>query len=135
MKAWQYMGEQRPIQLNDIPEPTPGPTQVIIDMRAAGLCHSDLMYMETGDHVMPFLPMTQGHENAGVAPIPTGWFLRNRCPMASISPATNMPTFSLIPSITMLIRPRVTRCGLVCRWSPRLAASLRLESPRVSSMP
>jgi alcohol dehydrogenase, propanol-preferring len=35
-------------------------------VKAAGLCHSDLMYMENGDGVMPFLPMTQGHENAGV---------------------------------------------------------------------
>ena len=66
MKAWQYMGAQAPIQMNEIDEPTPGPTQVIIDMRAAGLCHSDVMYMETGDQAMPFLPMTQGHENAGV---------------------------------------------------------------------
>lgn len=66
MKAWQYTGEQRPIQLNEIEAPTPSPTQVIIDVRAAGLCHSDIMYMETGDRAMPFLPMTQGHENAGV---------------------------------------------------------------------
>jgi len=66
MKAWQYMGHQAPIQLNDVPEPVPGPTQVIIDMRAAGLCHSDIMYMQIGDAAMPFLPMTQGHENAGV---------------------------------------------------------------------
>jgi len=66
MKAWQYPGEHRPIQLNEVPEPAPGPTQVVIDVRAAGLCHSDLMYMETGDQAMPFLPMTQGHENAGV---------------------------------------------------------------------
>lgn len=66
MKAWQYMGNRAPIQLNEVPEPTPAPTQVIIDMRAAGLCHSDVMYMQVGDPVMPFLPMTQGHENAGV---------------------------------------------------------------------
>lgn len=66
MRAWQYMGGHRPIQLNEIEEPVPGPDQVIIDVRAAGLCHSDIMYMETGDGVMPFLPMTQGHENAGV---------------------------------------------------------------------
>jgi propanol-preferring alcohol dehydrogenase len=66
MKAWQYMGERKPIQMNEVGEPTPGATQVIIDMRAAGLCHSDLMYMEIGDRLMPFLPMTQGHENAGV---------------------------------------------------------------------
>ncbi|GAA4166007.1 alcohol dehydrogenase AdhP [Gryllotalpicola daejeonensis] len=66
MKAWQYMGDHAPIQVNEVPDPEPSPTQVIIDMRAAGLCHSDIMYMETGDRAMPFLPMTQGHENAGV---------------------------------------------------------------------
>ena len=66
MKAWQYEGDRKPIQLNEIPEPVPAPTQVIIDVKAAGLCHSDVMYMEVGDSAMPFLPMTQGHENAGV---------------------------------------------------------------------
>lgn len=66
MKAWQYEGGQKPIALRDVPDPVPGPSQVIIDVRAAGLCRSDLMYMEAGDGVMPFLPMTQGHENAGV---------------------------------------------------------------------
>lgn len=66
MRAWQYMGEQRPIQMNEVEEPTPGPTQVIIDVKASGLCHSDILYMQQGDRAMPFLPMTQGHENAGV---------------------------------------------------------------------
>ncbi|UOE44057.1 zinc-binding dehydrogenase [Agromyces larvae] len=66
MKAWQYPGERAPIQLNEVEPPTPGPTQVVIDVKAAGLCHSDIMYMEVGDGTMPFLPMTQGHENAGV---------------------------------------------------------------------
>jgi len=66
MRAWQYEGGTAPISLNEIPEPTPGPGEVVIDVRAAGLCHSDVMYMETGGRAMPFLPMTQGHENAGV---------------------------------------------------------------------
>lgn len=66
MKAWQYMGDGAPIQLNEIEDPTPSPTQVIIDVKAAGLCHSDIMYMQIGDQMMPFVPMTQGHENAGV---------------------------------------------------------------------
>ena len=66
MKAWQYMGKQQPIRLNEVEEPAPAPTQVIIDVKAAGLCHSDVIYMEVGDSAMPFLPMTQGHENAGV---------------------------------------------------------------------
>lgn len=66
MRAWQYVGQQAPIQLNEVDEPQLAPTDVIVDVKAAGLCHSDIMYMEHGDAVMPFLPMTQGHENAGV---------------------------------------------------------------------
>ncbi|NLU84835.1 zinc-binding dehydrogenase [Rhodococcus sp. HNM0569] len=66
MKAWQFEGAGKPIALNEVPEPTPGPGEVVIDVEAAGLCHSDLMYMEVGEGTMPFLPMTQGHENAGV---------------------------------------------------------------------
>ncbi|ALJ18678.1 alcohol dehydrogenase catalytic domain-containing protein [Microbacterium sp. No. 7] len=66
MRAWQFEGEGRPIALNEVPDPTPGPGEVVIDVKAAGLCHSDIMYMEIGQQRMPFLPMTQGHENAGL---------------------------------------------------------------------
>lgn len=66
MKAWQFEGTGIPISLNEVPDPQPGPGEVVLDMRAAGLCHSDIMYMQVGEQTMPFLPMTQGHENAGV---------------------------------------------------------------------
>ena len=66
MKAWQFEGTGKPIALNEVPDPEPGPSEVVLDMRAAGLCHSDVMYMQIGERAMPFLPMTQGHENAGV---------------------------------------------------------------------
>lgn len=66
MRAWQFEGTGKPIALNEVPDPKPGPGEVVLDMRAAGLCHSDVMYMRIGESVMPFLPMTQGHENAGV---------------------------------------------------------------------
>lgn len=66
MRAWQFEGPGRPIALNEVPAPEPGPGEVVIDVRAAGLCHSDVMYIESGGRSMPFLPMTQGHETAGV---------------------------------------------------------------------
>jgi len=66
MRAWQFEGAGKPIALNEVPELQPGPGEVLIDVKAAGLCHSDIMYMEIGEGTMPFLPMTQGHENAGV---------------------------------------------------------------------
>lgn len=77
MKAWQFEGGGKPISLNEVAEPTAGPGEVVIDVKAAGLCHSDIMYMQVGESVMPFLPMTQGHENAGVisavGPDVDGW--------------------------------------------------------------
>ena len=77
MRAWQFEAEGKPISLNEIPEPSAGPGEVVIDVKASGLCHSDIMYMAIGASTMPFLPMTQGHENAGVisalGPEVTGW--------------------------------------------------------------
>jgi alcohol dehydrogenase, propanol-preferring len=66
MRAWQFEGSGKPIALNEVPELEPGAGEVVIDVKAAGLCHSDVMYMEVGEGTMPFLPMTQGHETAGV---------------------------------------------------------------------
>jgi propanol-preferring alcohol dehydrogenase len=82
MRAWQFEGGGKPISMNEIPEPSAGPGEVVIDVKAAGLCHSDIMYMELGESVMPFLPMTQGHENAGVISAlgedVTGWSVGDR---------------------------------------------------------
>jgi propanol-preferring alcohol dehydrogenase len=96
MRAWQFEGPGKPLALNDAPEPDPGPGEVVIDVRAAGLCHSDVMYMETGGRSMPFFPMTQGHETAGViAKIGegvTGWNIGDRvgvCP-SGVAPPPGM---------------------------------------------
>lgn len=93
MRAWQFEGPGKPIALNDIPEPEPGPGEVVIDVRAAGLCHSDVMYMEGGGRSMPYLPMTQGHETAGVIATlgegVTGWKAGDRvgvCPSGVAPP-------------------------------------------------
>ena len=50
----------------EIPEPTPGPGEVVIKVGGAGACHSDLHLLWDMDAsaIWP-LPMTLGHENAG----------------------------------------------------------------------
>ncbi|MCL2585243.1 MAG: zinc-binding dehydrogenase [Streptosporangiales bacterium] len=96
MRAWQFEGQGRPIALNEVPGPEPGPGEVVVDVRAAGLCHSDVMYMETGGRSMPYLPMTQGHETAGVIAAlgdgVTGWKTGDRvgvCP-SGVAPPPGM---------------------------------------------
>ncbi|MET0991639.1 MAG: zinc-binding dehydrogenase [Lacisediminihabitans sp.] len=67
MKAWQFVEQGEPLTLNDVQEPTAGPDDVIIDVKAAGICHSDVGYLNgTLTPVLAFHPITLGHEIAGV---------------------------------------------------------------------
>lgn len=54
----------RPLEVADVELDPPGPGEVLIRVRAAGLCHSDLSVID-GNRPRP-LPMVLGHEAAGV---------------------------------------------------------------------
>ena len=46
--------------------PTPRGTEVLVEVQAVGLCHSDLFVMSVAEGVLPYdLPLTLGHEVAG----------------------------------------------------------------------
>ena len=68
MKAWQFTGTNNPLQLNEVPEPHAGPGQVVVEVKAAGVCHSDVTALDDPGWMPLFfeLPRTMGHENAGV---------------------------------------------------------------------
>jgi propanol-preferring alcohol dehydrogenase len=63
MQAVRFVGVGRPAEIADIPQPSPGPGQVLIRIGGAGVCHSDLHVMEEDLGFEP--PFTLGHENAG----------------------------------------------------------------------
>jgi propanol-preferring alcohol dehydrogenase len=66
MKAYQLTAWQHPAELRDVPEPEPGPGQVVVRIGGAGACHSDLHLMEWPEGQVPMeVPFTLGHENAG----------------------------------------------------------------------
>jgi D-arabinose 1-dehydrogenase-like Zn-dependent alcohol dehydrogenase len=56
-----------PLVLNEVPEPTPGPGEVVLDIKAAGLCHSDVGAMTDPGWlaIIPNRPITIGHELIG----------------------------------------------------------------------
>ena len=54
----------RPLTIGEIELAPPGPGEVLVQMAAAGLCHSDLSVIN-GDRPRP-MPMVLGHEAAGV---------------------------------------------------------------------
>lgn len=68
MKAWQFTDTHQPLELNEVPDPTAGPGQVVLQVRAAGLCHSDVGLLEDAGwlSMLAKRPITIGHENAGV---------------------------------------------------------------------
>jgi len=64
MKALQLTEIGRPLELREIPKPVPGPGDVLVKVRAAGICHSDVHYCD-GLSSVGSLPHTLGHEVAG----------------------------------------------------------------------
>ena len=54
----------RPLEVVEVDLAPPGPGEVLLRMRAAGLCHSDLSVID-GNRPRP-LPMVLGHEGAGI---------------------------------------------------------------------
>jgi propanol-preferring alcohol dehydrogenase len=68
MKAWIFKGTNQPLELTDVPDPTPEKGEVVVDIKASGLCHSDVSALEDPDWIVNFpnLPVVLGHEAAGV---------------------------------------------------------------------
>lgn len=71
MKGVVFLGERK-IELMDFPDPTPGPGEVVLEIKASGMCGSDLkMYRAKGGAAAFGLaasdgPLIGGHEPCGV---------------------------------------------------------------------
>ena len=66
MKGWLFKEIHKPLELVERPDPVPGPGQIAIDIKAAGLCHSDVGLMEgITTSQLAYYPIIIGHEFAG----------------------------------------------------------------------
>jgi len=54
-----------PLVVKELPIPTPGPGQVLVQVVASGVCHTDLHAAEGDWPIKPTPPFTPGHEGAG----------------------------------------------------------------------
>lgn len=68
MKGWKFTKTHVPIELIEKPDPVAAPGEVVIDVKASGLCHSDVGAMEDEGwmHIITAAPLIFGHECAGV---------------------------------------------------------------------
>ncbi|MCU0646806.1 MAG: zinc-binding dehydrogenase [Gemmatimonadaceae bacterium] len=65
MRALQLVAPGQPIALRDVAPDPVGPRDVRVQVKAAGICHSDAHYRAGRSPARP-LPLTLGHEVAGV---------------------------------------------------------------------
>lgn len=64
MRAMILEAQRQPLRPVDIPEPTPGPGQLLIEVNACGVCRTDLHIVD-GDLTHPKLPLVPGHQIVG----------------------------------------------------------------------
>jgi 2-desacetyl-2-hydroxyethyl bacteriochlorophyllide A dehydrogenase len=65
MKAIRFIGVNQPLEMQEIPIPEIGVRDILVKVKAAGICHSDAHYRAGISPVRP-VPLTLGHEVAGV---------------------------------------------------------------------
>jgi S-(hydroxymethyl)glutathione dehydrogenase / alcohol dehydrogenase len=63
MKAAVYVGQDQPLAIEELDPVDPGPSDVVINVGASGVCHSDLSVMNGSLPIPP--PTILGHEGAG----------------------------------------------------------------------
>jgi len=66
MKAAVVRAFRKPLAIEEIPVPVPGPGEVLVKVLACGVCHTDLHAAEGDWPAKPKLPFVPGHEVAGV---------------------------------------------------------------------
>jgi D-arabinose 1-dehydrogenase-like Zn-dependent alcohol dehydrogenase len=65
MKAVRLIETLKPLQAQELPKPDIGERDVLVRVKACGICHSDAHY-RAGVSPIASLPLTLGHEVAGV---------------------------------------------------------------------
>jgi alcohol dehydrogenase, propanol-preferring len=91
MRAWMFEGVDRPLAAATVADPVPGQGEVVVDVRAAGLCHTDVGVL-TGaiEGFIRHTPIVLGHEIAGeitaVGPGTAGWHVGDRVVCSPFGP-------------------------------------------------
>jgi alcohol dehydrogenase, propanol-preferring len=66
MRAAVVRAFNEPLELAEVPNPEPGPGQVLVRIEASGLCHTDIHAWRGDWPVKPTPPFIPGHEGVGI---------------------------------------------------------------------
>ena len=65
MKAAVFHAARQPLSVQDMPDPAPGPGELLVRVAACGVCHTDLHYIDHGTPTFKQPPLILGHEISG----------------------------------------------------------------------
>lgn len=65
--SWRMVEAGKPLELEEATLPVPGPGELLLEVVACGLCHTDYAYLYGGVRTNAPLPLTLGHEIVGRA--------------------------------------------------------------------
>lgn len=66
MKAAVVPAFKQPFKIEKVEVPMPKPDEILVKIKASGCCHTDLHAIEGDWPVKPKMPLTPGHEGAGI---------------------------------------------------------------------
>ena len=75
MRAMVLLEPGRPLEPRELPEPRPGDGQILLRIRACGVCRTDL-HVADGELPGPKLPLVLGHEIVGIVQLDGARFVR-----------------------------------------------------------
>jgi propanol-preferring alcohol dehydrogenase len=64
MRAWLLEAPARPLAFREVPDPSPGAGQVLVEVQACAVCRTDLHILD-GELPDPTLPLIPGHQVVG----------------------------------------------------------------------
>jgi propanol-preferring alcohol dehydrogenase len=120
MLGWEFRGVGEALALVERPTPTPGVGEVVLEVKAAGLCHSDVgVLRDPGwSDVITRMPIIMGHEIAGVVaavgPSTLGVAVGDRVGVCPLGPSGSEPgynrdggfaTHAIVPAVDLVPIP------------------------------
>jgi hypothetical protein len=108
MKAAVVHEFGRPLRIEDVPVPEPGPDQILVEVEACGVCHTDLHAADGDWPVKPAPPFIPGHLPKTGPALP---LLGPPAPAVSFGEPTRLPGF--VSCGSAMERPAFSPAGLL----------------------
>lgn len=67
LRSWRMVEAGKPVEIQESELPAPGPGEILLEVAACGLCHTDFGFLYGGVRPNAPLPLTLGHEIVGRA--------------------------------------------------------------------